>query len=281
MMKRFTRPAAALLAALLLLSLCACSKSPAISITAAEAKLSGLNSMSYNMDTTMTMSYGGQSMGITATIQADYVAKPLVVRMQVSAATDTDGTDNTQNMQMYVVQDGSAYTAYTSADDGATWTSQTLPDASQAAQYDVKSSLGLYIDSAKTFTENGTEQVNGSNATRFDGEIPADALSQVLTASGMSQQFDALGLGDIGSDLFSGMDSMPISIWVDQQSGYPVRYQMDMTSMMSALINNLMSQAGSAAAADSFSFDNVIVNVTMSNFNTIGKLEVPAAALNS
>ncbi|MCL2343131.1 MAG: hypothetical protein FWC62_04420 [Firmicutes bacterium] len=273
-MKRLSRTFAILLAALMLLTLCACKEPPVISITAAEVKLAAVKSSSYDMDMQIAMSAAGQSFNIDSTVRADYVKDPMLIRMQMSIDMGALGK---QDMQMYIQGDRTTYTVYTSTDNGATWTS-TTSDNSKVQQYDVVANLGLYVAAAKTFTEVGMEQVSGSSALRFDGAIPEKALNQVLTASGVGQAFSKLGLGDLGSDPFSGVGDLPVSIWVDQQSGYPVKYEMDMTAMMSALMNKLLDSSTSNGAV-SVSVDRVLVGVVMSNFNGIGKLEIPAAAL--
>jgi hypothetical protein len=283
-MKTIKKMFCGVLALTMLFALTACSKSSAVTVADAVQKLNDVKSMSYVMDLQMDMSIMGQTINTSTFASADYIADPLALKLDMDISSGTVS----QKALTYAVAEGDKLLLYSSTDGGETWFAQESDGLAALEQYDAKSSFNLYAKSAPSFKEAGAETVDGAETLRFDGVINGDALRDVLASSGMDDQLSGLGLDLNAADLFSGFkDGVPISIWVDQASGLPKKYEMDMTSMMNALMQNLFaSLAGSAGEeipdeALSLTVDKVLVGVTITAYDNVTEIVIPEAALNT
>ena len=85
---------------------------------------------------------------------------------------------------------------YTGSDFGGemSWFKQTPGDLAAVAQYDAKENFELYLKSAESFKENGSETTNGIKTVRYDGIISEDALKDVMNSTGVLSQPNSVGV---------------------------------------------------------------------------------------
>ena len=98
-------------------------------------------------------------------------------------------------------------------------------------------------------------------------------MAEALERSGAYSMFEMLGI-DSGSapQLTSGMG---LSIWLDDETGLPVAYEID----MAALMDELMEKAFAAVDMElDVAIDEAYVYVTLSDFNGIDAIEIPDEA---
>ena len=137
-------------------------------------------------------------------------------------------------------------------------------------------SLQLYLDSIQNFTQGESETVNGVEATRYDGVILGEDLSEVIAASGALSQLDSLGMGEM-SDLFTGMGDLPVSLWIAKETYYPVKYEMDLTEMMQSILDKTLSEQ--LGADIGLTVEQAALSMTIRDINQVGEIEIPAEAL--
>jgi hypothetical protein len=299
------RVGALICAGALALSLAACGggggssaggQTPAEILAAADAKVNEATSM----DATMTMEMainvnsGEQAMELPMTMTGNLVCftDPMKAKVDMDVTIDMSGlmgleagdpsATQTQNVQMYIEQneDGTA-TTYTN--DGTGWTSETSDDLGDLMQYNPQDSMSLYLDSGSAFVAGAEEDLNGVKATKYTGVITGAALEKVINASGVLDNLDGLtGSFDTeGADLaalYQDMGDMPVSIWIDA-AGYPVRYEMDMTEMMNAMVAKLTEQLAEDLAGATIDLAYVKVSMDISNYNAATEFEIPAEAI--
>ena len=96
----------------------------------------------------------------------------------------------------------------------------------------------------------------------------------------LSQQFE------IDIDLSGFEDgSIPVSIWIDNNSGYIVRYDMDMSDIMSqvlkSVLRSMMQEAGLEDVEDLVSgveMNGFVASVVYSRFDEIEAFQIPESA---
>ena len=209
----------------------------------------------------------------------DMQTEPLRARMEMGMEVLGANMD----MLMYMEQNGEEYTTYVSADGGASWESESITAEEAKSQTgDVSENLKIFIDCAKSFQEAGTETVNGSSATRYDGQITGDSLESALELSGAKEMLGE-GLGTkLSADAFTGLESIPCSVWIDNKSGMVVRYDMDMGAVMQSLMKDMMDQVLASQGLEGFEmemeFREVTVSVILSQFDAVGEIVIPDSA---
>ena len=158
------------------------------------------------------------------------------------------------------------------------WYKQNVPEE-QLAQYDTKENLSTYLDSSTGFTEAGTEQVNGEDATKYDGVITGSQMNEVLKASGALDDLEPMLAGtDLdASTIYEDLPDITMSIWINAEQ-YPVKYEMDMTAMMQGLMDKVMATAQQEQA---LTVDAMKISMTNKNFNNAADFEIPEEAKNA
>ncbi len=114
---------------------------------------------------------------------------------------------------------------------GDGWVKQTMSMEEYKEEFqqaEVQDNLNGYLDNATKYEQVGTEKIGGVDAVKVKGVIPADALSEVINASGMMNE-ESTGLtGELLESLFKDMDDMEVYFWFNPETLYPVKYEMDM-----------------------------------------------------
>lgn len=281
-MKLNRQKAAVLLAAALAVSMAGCgggTKDATANIQAALEKANAVKSMDANMLMEMDMSIMGVSMETETMMTMSCFDDPLKLKADM---TMDMGEMGSVSMSMYADMDGDSYTMYLY--DGSAWTVDTV-DMGELLQYDAQESMNLYLEHAADFTLEGSEEVNGSTADKYSGVIPGDAMSEVMSQSAattsMESMTDTLDI-DL-SELYKDLGDLPITVWVDRQSGYPVRYSMDMSELMSSMLKSAMSAASTDVEGLDFSgmftVDKMTLEMDCFNFNAATDFTIPEEAL--
>ena len=278
-MKKTARIIALILLAAMLLSLTGCGSFETKMARAAK-KMSSLQSVHMDMDMHMdfSMSMLGESLDLDANMKSgiDMQTEPLRAKMEIGM--EVLGAN--MEMLMYMEQNGEEYTAYVSADEGASWERESITAEEAKSQTgDVGENLKIFIDCAKSFQEAGTETVNGAEATRYDGVITGDSLESALELSGAKEMLGE-GLGaKLSADAFTGLESIPCSVWIDNKSGMVVRYDMDMSavmqSMMKELMEGILAEQGLAGLGMEMELREVTVSAVLSQFDAVGEIIIP------
>lgn len=281
-MKKTARIIALMLAAVMLLSLTGCGSFETRMAKAAK-KMAALQSVHMDMDMHMafSMSFHGESLDLDMNMDGsiDMQTQPLRAKIEMGMALLGANLD----MLMYLEQNGGEYTAYISADKGASWESESMTAEEAAAQTgDLTENLKIFIDCAKSFQEAGQETVNGAEATRYDGELTGESLESALELSGAKEMLGE-GLGaKLPADAFTGLESIPCSVWIDNKSGMVVRYDMDMGAVMQSLMKDMMDQVlasqGLEGLGVEMEFREVTVSVILSQFDAVGEIVIPDSA---
>ena len=283
MKKQLTKLLAAAVVLTMALALAACGGSGGETaediMTRAQKAFDGITSMHYTMDMDMSFSAEGESIDMTTKAEADCVVEPIAIDMDMTV--DMMGLFD-MTFKMYLIQDGDQFITYTGMDDGEggyTWSKDVMEDMGDMSQYDGQASMKVYLDNISSFKEAGTEEVAGVTATRYDGVIAQDSLKEVMEASGTLEQYESMGIEGL-DDLLGEMGDLPVSIWIDQKTDLPVKYEMDMTAMMQSMMDKLIAEDPDTAEAG-FTVDKCSVVMICTDYNAIDAIEVPEEALNA
>lgn len=273
-MKLGKRAAALALGAVLAVSMTACGsgtekQDSADKIQTALEKINAVKSMDATMQMTMNMSVMGQSVETDTTMNMSCFNDPMKVKADM---TMNMGTLGSVSMSIYADATDGDYTIYMF--DGTNWTTQAA-DLSQLEQYDAQQSMDLYLGSGAEYTHEGTEDINGATADKYSGVIRGDAMKEVLKNSGATSSLET-SLGMNLEDLYSDLGDMPITVWIDQATGYPVRYYMDMTAVMQTMMTKALS---GVEGGESLTMDKVEITMDCFNFDNVADFEIPAEAL--
>ena len=170
--------------------------------------------------------------------------------------------------------DGKVIT-YSSNDGGITWTTQDQSAAEDnSILTDPTQAVDLWMNRAKDLEQTGSEQVNGVETTVFTGKLSGEYVKDV---AGMTGDM----LGGLDEAMLSGLDDLPVTFWIDKESGCVVRLALDMQDMMKTLMENAMRDSlGEMPEGMDLSVEvpKALVICDLSQFNAIAPIVIPDEA---
>lgn len=281
------RGAAAVLALVLALGLTACGGKDGGDGDAASAMLSAresmqkVSSMSYIYSMEMSMKADGETVEMTVDGTADMTMDPVAAKMTMNM--NMLGMSLT-GIELYMVQEGSQTVTYTGMDlfgqGEKTWTKTTGGNGSTGVsmeQYNAKDSFDLYLKNGANFKAMGTETVQGAPATRYEGVIAKDMLKDTLEKSGSMEQLDSMVDTNI-DDVLKKVGDISVTMWLDNETGLPVKYVIDMTNFLVSMMELAAENAGESADV---SADKFVVSMEVTKYNGVGEIKVPQDILDS
>ena len=286
-MKKMNRFLALAMALVLLLALCACGEGGTRSVITpdfesrmrqAQENMSKLESMhmEMSMDVTMELSVLGQTQPMDMRVYYTMDTQNEPARTKLVITTSSMG--QSQEQVMYTDESGMIYMQI----DGRSWQRQSAQGNSQANEMQPDQMLQLFLNSAGSFRETGSETLNGSKATVYSGVLGGDYVKQVLETTGLGSTLgEALGTGDAGN-LFDNLGEIPMTVAIDDESGLVVRYTMDMAQVMENLMKNLfnsmLTSQGLNGVEIEIKVSNCMATATLSQFNSVPEIVIPAEA---
>lgn len=228
------------------------------------------------MDMEMTISADGETQTMKAANTMDMTCFYDPTRFKMDMTVDA-GESGTSNMMMYAdtAEDGTC-TLYIS--DGTNWQAQEV-ELTQIEQYDAASNMTGYMQDSYEFQDAGTEQIDGKNARKYTGTLKGDDLKETVMSTGALDSLNSLGMDTTQVEsMFNDLGDLPINLWIDETDLVPVKYEMDMTSLMSKLMANTLEAMGSEAEGVSMEFNKLHVVMTCSDYNSAEEFEIPEEA---
>ncbi len=245
---------------------------------AAQENMSSVTNMNYEMVMEMDMSLEAngeaQSMESVTTMGIAYFSDPM--RMKIDMKMDMGELGSAEQTMYAETDEGGAMTMY--MNDGTGWISQEVATV-DLAQYDARANMLSNLDSSYNYVEAGSEQIDGKNAYKYTGAVTGDAMNETILSSGALDSFSQLGIGESElENMMSDLGEIPVTLWIDEESLYPVRCEMDMTAAMSKLMSNMMAAMGEQAGGLTIDISNMKIVVNCSDFNAATEFEIPAEA---
>lgn len=241
-------------------------------LTKAQETMAGVESMATDMDMEIGMAMGEESMDMITNAKILTVNEPLKMQMDMSMDMGEMGS---QNMQMFAEEKDGQFVTYSNID--GTWYAQsvTMDDLSQ---YNAEGNMDLYLKNISNFSKTGEEDVNGATASKIEGVLTGDAMKEAIQESGVLGSVESMGLSEEDMEAIYSSD-LPLTMWIDAD-GYVVKYEMDMTTMMQAVMDQAMASAGATAEDGKIEISKTFIRMTCKDFNAV-EVEIPAETANA
>lgn len=245
-----------------------------------EKVASGTYDMTMDMAMSITVDGEQQDLNMTSTGNVQYIAEPMTMALTMNMDMGELGSQETQGYGEVVDDDFLLYNSV-DVDGNTTWYKQNMGSAAEMQQYNAASNMDIYLNSMKNFTEEGVEQVNGSEATKFTGVINGDDLQAAIDGmAGLSDQLSGLGLDeDTLSSLYADAGDLNISLWIDNKSVLPVKYEMDMTQLMQNIMTKLLE--GTEGIDMTYEISNMFMSMTVTGYDNVDSIDIPEEARNA
>ena len=284
-MKRIKRIAAVAAASILALALLGCGGNKEEAkrmLEEAQQKMADVKSMEITMNMDMDMELLGQKMVMNMGGNMSMINAPVQMKLDMKV----DAGEGAQQVQLYAKQEGDVITMYSGA--GSAWTKQelTVPEfEKQIAQYDANQSVEQYIEMFSDIKMGKNESFNGKDCTRIIGIISGDQLRDALNMAGNTGLENLEDSGMSSEDikgLFEGVDDLEMSIWIDNESGCIVGYEMDMSKLLEQVFQNLMKKMSeSSGMSIEVKINKMRIEMAIENIDGVEEIVIPQDALNA
>lgn len=231
-----------------------------------------IKSASYSIGMDMEMSSEGTDFSIATTGNIKMTADPMEYEMtldmnmgeEIGSMTTTSYLVNEDGKQ--VLYSGVVYGGETF------WSKQYDATLDSFEQYNAMENIEMYLENAESFKENGTDDINGTEAVRYDGTITGESLENAInsTLGDLGTSIDGTDLS--ASEIFNGIGDLTLSVWIDKETLTVRKYEMDMSEIMSKLFENMSADDESLAGID---VSKVFLSMTVSSYNDIDSITVP------
>ena len=279
---------AVLLAALMLASvwLVGCGERNPDELWAA-AKENIVTTKSARLHMTMDMAFDLQGETTSMTMKMEEACTQDPLSAEVNMTMDMGGLGK-MDTTMYLVQEGKEYVSYTKVsggilgDEDVGWSQSTI-DVTDLKQYNAMDNAKLYLDVLNSFQSAGKEAIGSYNTIRYDGKVTGQDISKMLDTLGDNVS-SMLSTADASTmaDLFSQLDGIPMSVWIDQKTALPVRYEMDLSGMVNQLMRTMINALSSLSSeAVDFQVSKARVTVACRDYNAVAPITVPQEVLDA
>ena len=129
----------------------------------------------------------------------------------------------------------------------------------------------------------GTEDVNGRPATVYAGKLDGKRVQEILQgAAALGEQGETPAV-DLSPEAMEEVEDMDVQVMIDEESGLPVRYTVNMAGAMKHLLTAALKEgmAGEESAAFEMDVSAAVLTVTLTGFDQVEALAIPEAALNA
>lgn len=224
----------------------------------------------------------GQAFDVQTQMQSACVAEPFVCRY--SAQTQGLSTEQAEQAYVQAVEDG--YRVYT--ENELRWTAYDIGQQELEETwglFDAQRQVSAWLEAVGQWQQQGEETVQGVQALRFEGVLPASSLSYAL--------MDAW-LGEAGIDperaqaafdtLRAGVGDQAVTLWIDAQQGQVLQVQMDLTATVQGMVQNAIRHPDllqDASLAQNLEVQAMRWTVTLRQLNTLPDIQVPQQALDA
>ena len=235
-MKNIKKAIAILMAAVMVLSLCACGRFGA-KMAQAAAKMKKVENfaMDADLDVDMTLKAAGTEFpfGMNCALKTESFISPLknhtVMSMNMAGAEDME-----KEFYVQEVEGGRAAVYYTE-DDGESWKAEVV-DVSEMEKMDIPSisreQLEYISEIGKTFKEGEEETINGSPAVVFNGVVTGENVLDFMKAFGIDEMMSSSTGFDMGKINVEDLDDINVKIAIDKASGLFSQIKVDMTDFL-------------------------------------------------
>ena len=193
--------------------------------------------------------------------------------------SELDGDIMEQSAASYVIPEDGGYAEYHF--DGAQWVKV------YTEQTDVLSGMGPdyvlvnFFAEGMGFKKAGEESLDSGKALRYDGVLQGEELVTMLWLSGalsgvstMSQNQQTL----IRENLIKDLKAVTVSVWVDEASGYPVRFEIDLADTMQQIQDSISKTLGDKESETQWAITDLVITMSLGDFDAVSEIVLPAEA---
>jgi len=237
----------------------------------------------------VTMKMEVEAFGLNLDTQADLDLIAFRNPYKIKSESHLDmGLLGEKEWTVYATQKGKDYQLYEK--NGRKWNVQEAK-AKDLLKYDGRNMMKIYLSQIKELQEKGEERLDDSTVIKYTGFIQSDGLKKILLDSGsidlVGKLFQNSLLKAFGSlseqkekvaSMIEGTKDLGVTLWIEKDSGYPVRCKMDITESINGAYKELTEGLPSEKAkkvAEKIVIKKTEIVIDCDDFNEAEDFELP------
>ena len=214
-------------------------------VAAAYAKLEEAQSYACQMQLVMGMTMAQEQANMEANCQMQVINDPLKLKMEMLATVEAAGEAQTISLPVYALEEDGMLKLYMNLE--GEWLSMEMP----MEEFDSAQFQGI---NAAEFTQglSGFQRIGGKaiigarTALRYSARLNWEDMSQLMGEMDFSSMLgaDANGMAwifDLMESLYQDMGVSKVMLYIDEETGLPLRYEVDLTDALQQMMTNLVN----------------------------------------
>lgn len=225
----------------------------------------------------------GESQAIESvtTMNMECMINPLKVKMEmeVNAKTDT-GDKESESVSIYGdVDENGNYVMYMF--DGENWLAQEVSEF-DLDRFNAKSRMEEQIGDTSVYVLEGTKKIAGVDTYKYSYTMTGAEMKEALRDSGALGYLSRIGLSESDAyDMLDELGEIVTNVYVDAETYYPIRYEMDMTEVMNDFYAAVLEARGEQPAVLTPNVSEMVLIMSCYNFNGVSDITIPEEALSA
>ena len=209
-------------------------------------KMNAVKSMDVDIAATLKISMLGESMNMNMNGAASIFVSPLLAKYNL---TMDMGEAGKETLEMYMEEKANKYYVYMK--DSTGWVAEEMDVSSLL---DLSSSLNLSssmnFDGFSSLRAVGMESIDGRDMYVIEGKMLGEDMEKFFKDTGLLGITDVSDLGltadeeklmqDLLSKMFKDMGDFTVKMWIDAETYYGVKYEMDLTDFTQKMVTGMI-----------------------------------------
>lgn len=276
-MRNFRRISALFISVfMLLVSLSGCSSNETADQIISRTSKLGTYSGKMSMDAELNMQGSNVICGMKSdmTVQTD----PIFAKLHVLTSTNDPNIVGEFESDMYLKTEDGINTIYVGYNDE--WYQQRVDSDDfkySVSQYNPVDNAVLFMEAATGVTNVGTEQFNGYTANRYEGSIPKDLLCDLMQVTGTISMIGQ----NIDVSYYQNVKDQPITLWVNDEDGVIIGYELDLTELVNGLFTALNDKNGITDETQKLKAGSYLCEAVITDYNSEVDTSLPDNVANA
>ncbi|MEG2597636.1 MAG: hypothetical protein RR977_04325, partial [Oscillospiraceae bacterium] len=242
-----------------------------------------ISSMDCKIDVEVEMNSAGQDLSMAMGGTMTYFQSPMKMKMQLGMNMNVPDAPSIKEMEIYIEEQDEKLMMYMKNPLNEKWTAQELPaDVLKKAKDKNKDHMKWPLETMSSLSlAEKTEELSGGEAYKLSGVLSGETISKMMQTAGVMDSLESAlpeEQKESIENLYTDFGDLPMTMWVDVKTSYPVKYDMDMTDILSKSINKALESAGGKASSMTANIKKMAISMEMSNMNKAVAFEIPAEA---
>ena len=198
-------------------------------------------------------------------------------QMMRSASTrvENGGDIAEQSSISYIVPENGGYTEYIF--DGSQWLKLATDDTAALSGISASSFANAYFTDFISFRKAAEDSLESGKAIRYDGSLSGEYLLAMLEVNGQLSDLDSMSESQqtkIRENLIKDLGHMTVSVWIDEASGYPVRFEAKLSEILDDMNESISKSLGNKTNSE-WAITDYVLCMSAKDFDALSEIVLP------